>query len=158
MRSVTSTMSGLESKLPSCEGGNRVADTGEDLRTYLLADSSVAAIIGTRCYEGEVDESATLPFVWLRRRGVEYLGILGEVEGVPYREWFDCECVADGVDAALDLADAARARLQGTSGTLGSTVYQWVAVTDQEDDYIPRQQAADERLTIASLNLEIINQ
>lgn len=135
-----------------------MADAGEDLRTYIVADTTVGGIIGTACYQNTVPETVSLPFVWFVRRGVEFLEILGETETKPYREYYDIECVADGVDDAIDLCDAVRARLQGTSGTIGAGTYQWVDVTDQSETYVPRNIADDERLTIAALAVEVINQ
>jgi hypothetical protein len=135
-----------------------MADAGEDLRSYIVADSTINGIISTRCFQNTVPETATLPFIWFVRRGVEFLEILGEAESTPYREYYDFECVSDEVDQAIDLADAVRARLQGTSGSIGAGTYQWVDVTDQSDTYIPRNIADDERLTIASLAVEVINQ
>lgn len=135
---------------------------GITLRKYLLSDTTgVAAIVGTGAYQGSVPTTAALPFVWLRRRSVEYLEILNEAEDTPYIERYDIECVAETLDSVDSLADAVRTRLQGKSGALGSTlgdVYQWVSVSDQREDYIPRHVSADELLQVVSLDLEVINQ
>ena len=135
---------------------------GVDLRSYLVADTTgVYATVGTRIYQNSVPAEAALPFIWFRRRGVEYLDILGETETTPYREFFDFECVADNLDDADTLGDAVRTRLHGATGTIpssGSNAYQWVDVNDQIDDYTPRNMQADELLHVVSLDVEVINQ
>jgi len=140
---------------------------GEDLRAYLVgttAGSSAIKAVTTRCYQNTVPsfgstDAGTLPFIWLRRRSVEFLETLGEADNVPYQEFYDFEVVADDIDEADDLAQLVIARLNGAKGTLNSTsAYQWVGVTEQTEDYIPRNQAADEHLHIVSLDVEVINQ
>jgi hypothetical protein len=134
--------------------------TGSNLRTYILNSTAIADLVGTQVYQNNVPVGVALPFVWFRRRGVEYLEILGEAETVPYREFYDVESVAESLNEADSIADAVRTRLHGASGTLGSTdaVYQWVGVQDQADDYVPRNMQADELLQIVSLDIEVINQ
>jgi hypothetical protein len=131
--------------------------TGANLRTYVLASTSVSNLVGTRVYQGIVPTTASLPFVWFRRRSVEYLNTLGETETVPWREMFDWECVADDPAEADGVADAVRNRLHCAKGTMGTTVYQWVDVQDQSDEYIPRNMQADEVLHIVSLDVEVTN-
>lgn len=134
--------------------------TGVNLRNYVLASTGVTDLISTRCYQNSVPRDASLPFVWFRRRGVEYLGVLGETEDTPYREFYDFECVSETLTEADSVADAVRGRLNGSSGTLGSTdaVYQWVEVADQLEDYVPRNMQADELWQVVSLDVEVINQ
>ena len=134
--------------------------TGVNLRSYLLSSTAVEGLVATRVYQNNVPTGVVTPFVWFRRRGVEYLGVLGEAETVPYREFYDLEAVADTLNEADSLADVVRTRLHGSSGTLGSTdsVYQWIDVSDQSDDYTPRSMEADELLHIVSLDVEVINQ
>ena len=135
-----------------------MASTGENLRTFILTSTGISALVSTRVYENTVPMSKDLPFIWYQRRTVQNLDILGEAEAVPYLEYYDVECVDDSVDGAIDLADLTRTKLEGHSGTMGTTVYQWVSVRDQRDDYISRMQAADEQLSISALDVEIINQ
>ena len=135
---------------------------GVDLRSYLVADTTgVYSLVASRVYQNSVPSDATLPFVWFRRRGMEFLDILGESEPTPWREFFDFECVDDDIDGADALGDAVRSRLQGVSGLLPTSTgntYQWVDVNDQSDDYIPRNMAADEMLHVISLDIEVTNQ
>lgn len=133
-----------------------MASTGENLRTFLLADNTVSALVGTRVYQNVVPETAALPFVWFSRRGVEYLDVLGEEE-TPWKEFWDIECVDDDVDGAEDLTDAVRVALNDKHGTFGADTVQWLAVRNQVDGYQARNPDADETLSICSLDLEIIH-
>lgn len=135
-----------------------MASTGENLRTLILADATVSASVGTRCYQNTVPVSATMPYIWFMRRGLGKLGIIGEVEE-PYNEYFDLECVSDSVDTAIDLADAVRSAIDGHSGEYeaGGDVAAWIDVLDQSDDYQIRNLSADEVLSVASLNVEVTN-
>lgn len=138
--------------------------TGEVLRQYLIGttagSTAIKDEISSRCYQNSVPTAADMPFVWFRRRMVEFLDTLGEINTVPYREMFDFEVVADTLDEADDIADLVRIRLHGARGTLNSTEasYQWVEVQDQREDYVPRNMQADELLHVVSLDVEVINQ
>lgn len=131
--------------------------TGENLRTFLLADGTVAGLVGTGVYQNVVPEDADLPFVWFARRGIEYLDVLGETESLPMYEYFDVECVDDSVDGTEDLADAVRAALNDHSGTFGDATVQWITVRNQADGYQTKNPDSDEALSISTLDVEIIN-
>lgn len=126
--------------------------TDADLRTYTIADATVAAIT-TRWFVNSVPEFADLPFVYCRRARTVFRDIMGErdIEA----EYFDVECASDDLDEAISLADAVRDRLEGASGTIGSGSYACVQVADQFDEYVPRVQAADETLHVISLVVEV---
>ena len=137
--------------------------TGENLRLYLIGTTAGSTAIkdevGSGCYQNSVPASATKPLIWFRRRSVEFLETLGEVNTIPYREMYDFEVVATTLDEADDIADLVRTRLHGARGTLNSTTtYQWVEVQDQREDYVPQNMQADELLHIVSLDVEVINQ
>jgi len=136
-----------------------MASTGENLRTLTLADTTVTGYVSTRMYQNTVPQGATLPYIWYMRRGVAGNDVIGEVESVPMHEYWDIECVSDSVDTAIDLADAVRAALDGHSGEYesGGDTVQWIDVRDQSDDYIVRNESADEVLSVASLDVEVVN-
>lgn len=127
-----------------------------DLRTVALADGTVAGLIGSRMYHGNIPEQVALPYVWIARRATEDYG-QATAETRPFREYFDVECVSSDVSQAEDVADAMRAALNGQSGSLGDGTYGGVLVRDQAEDYVPRNQDADEHLHIQSLDVEVIN-
>ena len=127
----------------------------QDLRTYLLADATVAGLVGTRCFQNSVpSEKTTLPYIWFRRSTTIELDTLGPIS-VDWAVEFALECVSDDLAQAITLRDAVVARLRGHQGTMGDATYNWVHCRDQWDDYVPRNFEADERLQIASLAVEI---
>lgn len=130
--------------------------TDADLRTYVLADASVAAIT-EEYYCNTVPEDATLPYIWARRSRIVKEEVLGQAARIE-AEWFDLECVSDDLGEAIELSDAVRDRLDGTSGAVGDATYAWIDVEDQFDDYVPRNLEADEFLQIVSLVVEVIRQ
>ena len=127
--------------------------TDTDLRTYVVADGTVSAIT-TRYYQNTVPEGAELPFIWCRRSRMQRREMLDAVRDIE-AEFFDIECVSDDLDDAISLADAVRDRLEGTSGTVGSGSYAHIGVEDQFDEYVARNQDADEHLHIVSLIVEV---
>lgn len=132
--------------------------TAEDLRTFVLTESDITDVIGTRMYENTVPGSTTtLPFVWYRMARREFAGVLGQQESKPWQEFYDVECVSDDLDQAHDLAELVRLKLDAHYGTMGSGTYAWVHVLDQYEDYVPRNIEADEHLQIVSLQIEVFN-
>lgn len=129
------------------------ADAAQDVRTYVLADASVAAIT-SRFYVNVVPHAGSHPFIWLRRAGANGADVIGESDDVWQRR-FDMECVAGDLDEASNLADAVRSRLEGTSGTMGSNAYAWVSVQDQFDDYEVVNRSADGHIEVVALNVEM---
>jgi hypothetical protein len=127
--------------------------TDSDLRTYVLADGTVSGIT-TSYFQNTVPEAADVPFIWCRRQRIERDETIGEARRT-LAIWYDIECVSSDLDEAISLADAVRDRLEGTSGTMGSGTYAWVTVEDQFDDYVPRNEAADESLHVISLIVQV---
>jgi len=130
-----------------------MADRDEDLRTYILADGTVAGITD-QLLVNDVDAAATLPLIWMRESKVEWDDSADPPE--PAVVNYDVECCALSLDAAKDLAAAVTARLAGTHGTLTSTAVAWISIADQYDDYTPRMIEADERLQIAAIAVEVM--
>lgn len=135
-----------------------MADTAENLRSFLLADATVTGLIGTRLYHNQTPGfNPTLPFVWIRRRGIDDLDLIDGDEYPPFYEYFDLEAVSDDVGEALAVADACRDRLHGHKGVMGAGAVNGIRVQDQSDDYLTRNDDADERLTVAALDIEVTN-
>jgi hypothetical protein len=133
--------------------------TGENLRTFLLADSAITDLVGAQgVYQNIAPATAAVPYVWFIRRGDEKAGALeGESGYAPLYEYFDLECWDDSVSGALALAAAVRARLDEHSGTFGDASIAWAEIGEQSDEYQFRNPAADEALSGAALDLEITN-
>ncbi len=127
-----------------------------DLRTYMLADATIAGLVGDRCFQNSVPSiKTTRPWLWFRRSRTEPLEVLGDEEQ-DHIVAFDVECVSDDLSQAITLRDAVVSRLRNHQGTMGDSTYNWVAVDDKWDDYMPRNLEADEHLQITSVNVEIM--
>jgi len=133
-----------------------------DLVQYLRADSAVGAIVAEKVHNARVPTKANgggsdLPFVWLRRRSVERWPIQCQVPRMDYTfaTWFDIECAASTADQADSLVDAVRSALDGYYGLIGTSVTPGVVVTDQEDDYVPRNLADDAGIFVDTLLVRV---
>ncbi len=112
-----------------------------DLRTYLLGDATVAALVGTRVYPVRLPQGGTFPAITYQRVSQVPVGrpTSGPPSVVAARVQFDVWSLnRDGVDgyaAARALADAVRQRLDGKTGALGSglTVVQDVRLDAERD-------------------------
>lgn len=127
----------------------------KDVRAFLLADATVAAIT-TRIHVNSVPELNDAPYVWLRKARTVYDESTGETPRI-YSTWLDVECVALDLSQAETLMEAVHDSLAGQSGTMGASVYAWVEIQDQYDDYIPRNIDADERAQICAEAVEVIH-
>ena len=129
---------------------------GEDLRTWLLADASITALVGTRCHQNKVPQNSTSPYIWYGRATTENEDAIDDIAGtIPFVQMFDVECISDDIDEALNLADLLKAK-HLTRGTIGSGTVQGVFVSDHADDYIPRGDNSDDGRHVAALQFQIM--
>lgn len=93
-----------------------------DVRTYLLANSGVAALIGDRCYPGAVKQSATLPAVayWvISRTHVRHLK--GIAAAGTIRIQLDAQAALEPVaEAVAEAIVQAMRLLAATPATIGA--------------------------------------
>lgn len=125
-----------------------MAATAENIRTWLIGSSLVTGIVGgssssahARIFVNHVpDETQNKPFIWLQRISREREQLLNGQHISIFSEEFAVECIATGVQNAMNLSDYVVRRLEAaTPGTtMGSNVVKAVIVEDQDDDYIPK--------------------
>lgn len=135
-----------------------MADLAENLRTFILADTPIAASIGTRCYQGMAPQSdiATFPFIWFARSRRQLDRTLDAAAGdAADEQWFDLECISDDLDESQDLAEAVEDRLNNYRGTVGTQTVQAIFVDDQDDNYVPRGTMGETELHVAALSVQI---
>lgn len=90
-----------------------------DLRSFLLADSTISSLIGSRFYPGELPQDATLPaIVYSTISGYRPQSQEGPSGIVRLRIQIDCW--AETYAGAEALAEAVRLRLNGYRGSAGS--------------------------------------
>lgn len=104
------------------------------LRTALLANATVAGLVGTKVYPLAADADATLPWVTWRRTGIRREQTLSGPMGVPAVR-VEYQIVATTYEAARTLADAMRAVLDGYTGTADNTTVRLASLEDESDEF-----------------------
>jgi len=134
-----------------------MATIGEDLRTFLLADSDISTAVGaSRVYQNEAVENYVGSFIWYQRSDTEPLQTLGESAGArPWAEFINVECISDDIDDAIDLGDLVRAK-HATRGTFGAGTVSGLFIGSQSDAYIPRGDASDDGLNVCAFSFQIM--
>lgn len=132
---------------------------GEDIRTWLLADASIAAVVGTnaatsRIHQNKPPQNESTPYIWYGRATTENEDAIDDPAGTdPFTQIFDVESISDDIDECIDLADLLKAK-HLFRGTIGNGTVQGVFITDHADDYIPRGDNSDDGRHVAALQFE----
>lgn len=108
------------------------------LRSALLANATVAGLVGSRVYPVLAPASASLPFVTWRRSGIEREQTLGVPMGVP-RVTVEFSIFGTTYNEARELADAMRLVLDGYAGTADNTQVRQTALENEVDDFVNLQ-------------------
>jgi hypothetical protein len=126
-----------------------------DLRTYLLANSGVAALIGTRCYPGTIRQAATLPAVayWvISRTHVSHLK--GITAAGTIRIQLDANAALEtDADAVTEAIVAAMKILAATPQTIGSTPVCDVEIQGPRQSTEPPADGSDEWTYVSSVDV-----
>lgn len=93
------------------------ADIRAALRAYLLADSTIASLVGTRMYPVKLPQGTALAsIVFTRVSGLSGVTSSGR-EGLS-RPRVQIDCWAPTMDAAATLADRVKERIEGFKGAI----------------------------------------
>lgn len=105
-----------------------------DFRTLLLADGTIAGIVSARVYPDIFPQGATFPgIVYQRISGVRDYTLAGP-DGLCVAR-MQVTCWSTTRAASKSLAEAVRKCLAGYSGTMTSTVVQFVRQLDEIDGF-----------------------
>lgn len=127
-----------------------VADIDENLRTFLLADSTLSAITNS-IHINRVPENKTNPYVWIQTTDQEADLCIGG-ESAPQTTSFDIEATSTDLNKTKDMQAAIRSALHGYSGTFGTQTVAFIRIDSIDDSYISRQQFGDlESLHVGAL-------
>jgi len=132
---------------------------GEDLRTFIIEDAGVLALLANAADWGIVEqnnisEDAPQPRIWFTRSGDETELDQDGTSGLVHSR-FDLEVMALDIDVALDLTAVIKTALHGYRGTFGSGFALGIFVEDHDDDYLYRGLDADEGLNVSALRILI---
>jgi hypothetical protein len=105
------------------------------LRSALIANGAVSALIGTRVFPVIAPASAQLPFVTWRRVGVRRQQTLGAPMGMPVTT-VEYSIFGTTYEQARDVADAMRAVLDGYGGTANNTEVKQTSLEQESDDFV----------------------
>lgn len=105
------------------------------LRAALVADGTLATLIGTRIYPVIAPASAGLPFVTWRRSGIQRNQTLGAPVGVP-RLSVEYGIYAASYETAREVADRMRVVLDGYGATVDNVVVRQVSLEQENDDFV----------------------
>ena len=100
------------------------------LRSVLVADPAVAALVGTRAYQTALPREPTFPAITYQMVSRVQDSLTGLVQArVQYT------CLATTWKGAADLADAVRCGLHGYRGVRGGARIEYIQYAGQHDDY-----------------------
>ena len=100
------------------------------LRAILVADPDVAAIIGSRAYQGRLPREPTFPAIVYQMISRPQDGLTGIVQAR-----MQYTCMAESWREAADLADAVRCALHGYRGARDGARIEYIQYAGQHDDY-----------------------
>lgn len=135
-----------------------MADMGENIRTVIVANAGINAVVAGRVHQSVVPESLTMPRIWYTRAAsfedVDFDGIGGLVD-----ESWDIECHALSLDEAQDLSALVKPLFNGKRGTFGTDTIGGSFVEDHDDDYLPKGIGEDDdsHIHVAAISLQILH-
>jgi hypothetical protein len=100
------------------------------LRAILVADPDVAAIIGSRAYQGRLPREPAFPAIVYQMISRPQDGLTGIVQAR-----MQYTCMAESWREAADLADAVRCGLHGYRGVRDGARIEYIQYVGQHDDY-----------------------
>jgi hypothetical protein len=134
-----------------------MADYAQNIKAYLQAQPSVAALVASRIHHNNMPTIAETnnDYIWFNRAGHVYDRTLDEAAGTePRSVLFNMECCSRDLGRAAALADAVR-NLFPFSGTFGDDTLKGAFANDQSEDYVPINEASLVGVHVESLQLEI---
>lgn len=133
-----------------------MADTAENLRTYLLSASAVTTFVADRIHQNHVPDDKSDDYIWFRKASQQYEHHLNSAAGeAPRAIYYDVECCSRDLDRSADLADAVRG-LFPYAGTFGDSTTKGAFVNDQDEDYLPFNDDAEDGLHVQALQIEVM--
>lgn len=104
------------------------------LRAALVANATVAGLLGTKIYPLAADTDASLPWVTWRRSAIRRQPTLSGPMGVPIVT-IEYTVFAATYESARTVADAIRQVLDGYTGTADNTTVRQTSLEDESDDF-----------------------
>ncbi len=124
------------------------------LITYLLAQTAITNLVGTRIKPNRLDET-TLPAIVVRKSGGEHIRTFDGPIGCAQPS-FTIRCYGTSSLQADAVADAVRLRLDGFGpGTMGTVSVKEVVVEDEDDVFDPPADGSDDGFYAVDVDVRI---
>jgi len=129
----------------------------DGLRTWLIAQPAVAALVGIRVYPNYAPQTAPRPFVKFKREHEDKLNALDGTGGFgdTASAVFDLECIADTPAAATALANAIGSAIKNHTGAMGNVTCEAVIIEDEYDGFIKPTDGSDSGRHVTTLEFTI---
>lgn len=130
----------------------------ENLITYTLGDTSIAAKISDRMHFNHIPQTSVFPRLLFTRTGAMREGCLDDASGAmpATHETFLLEVNATTPEDAEDLRKLLETRLNAPRVTFGDVTAHAVLAEDQTSRHEPRGTGADQGIHYATLAVEVI--
>jgi hypothetical protein len=128
----------------------------ENLRTWLLADSTIASYVGSRVFINTLNNDKG-DFIFIRQSGSGFEDALDDsAGGLPFRRTYDLDVWCEDVDISRTLGQRVQTYAHLYTGTFGDTTVKRVFAADQDEDYVPKGDASRDSFHGTFLRLEVI--
>ena len=126
-----------------------------DIRTFLLADTDIAAVVSTRVFGGKVPQGTTGAVIVLRNiSGNRHYHLTNEATA--RESLVQIDCYQSSMTLADALAELVRNRLSGYRGAAGSTTVQAATIISERAFREEPQNASDRWIYRSSADYSII--
>lgn len=135
-----------------------MADINARFKTFLQADTDIAAKVASRVHDSHVPQAQTVPpiksFIYFHRRQTTHSPTLDSAAGeVPQEFAFDVEVVE--ADSRKPLGELVRTRCNCYRGTFGDSTCQGVFVNDQDENYQSYNVGGDGGVFVTTLDVQV---
>lgn len=126
----------------------------DGLRTVLIADAGINALVAGRVWPQTAPQRATLPLILLYRQHEDHNLTLTDTGGLVFAD-FEIDCLATTPASATSLAELVSAVLDDYVGAMGDCSCEAVLIEDVFDSYEPPQDKSDVGRHVTTLLLQI---
>lgn len=127
-----------------------------DLRSYLIAQSDIAAVISSRCYLLVAPQGAARPLVIFRVIQSDPFDTLQDTTGL-VTSVVEIECQATSDVSAKSLKELVRRRLHTYRGAMGATTVCSCLQNSESDEYTPPQTGSDTGIYSTILEFDVVH-
>lgn len=133
-----------------------MATTEENLKAFLLASSSIAAIVGPRVSYNHIPQTVKPSYIFFQQSGSPDDPALDDSPGVSTRAQYAIECYSTSPSVAITLKNLVHARLNKYRGAFGDTTAKGIFAADVDDSYTPQGAGSDAGIHCATLTAEVV--